>query len=1310
MINRPTLHVYRLMCCIIIWTLNSVAVVAQNLVPNPSFEIFTTCPLTLGIGGPLQATPWVGINTADYHNACGGFNTGVPINAFGYQDARTGVAYAGIFHKINGGMPEQREYLQAPLLEALQPGVCYEVGYWINLADIGCGVNQTGALFTQGPEPNPFEMTPQLDAGGPFYTDKVNWQYISGYVLAVGGEDYITIGNFYNDADTDFDPPCDDFVVSAYYFIEDVLVEISAIQEINVELGSPVTSCDSFVIDPGNPQYSYVWSDGSTGPTLTVSATGTYSVTASYACFTAEDEIEVTILEEVSVDIGPPSIDLCAGDQIDISLDPNEEIYTWQDGTQSPDYTITSGGTYQVTLDNGCYSATDAITINLIDVPDPFSLGEDTFFCPGESILFDLDPSLGNFLWQDGTAGPTYIITDEGNYALTISNACGEESATIDVSLLEPPAVDLGPDTIVLCDGDFVEYNLDPYLTEYQWDDGSSGPDYIISNPGFYGVTATNACGVDTDFVTVMVGTAPVVSLGPDTTFCEGDTLVLSPLAQNGNFIWQDSSTANTLLVITQGLYAVTVTNACGADEDTIAINTFAPLASPDLGPDTSLCSNQTLILQTNTPGATFLWNDLSTADTLVVSTSGQYYVEVSNVCLSLSDTIQVDLFDNGPIVQLPPDFALCAGDTAVLDAGISGVSYLWSDGSALSQLTVSSPGLYSISVSNTCGSGADTILITSGVASPAVQLGMDTSICAGEIFLINPTYANVDSWLWPDGSTGSQYSVTAPGIAYVAVSNSCATAFDTLLVSLSPAVPLLDLGPDTSICPGTSISLSIDVPDVNILWSDGSTASSIILSDSAAIYALITNQCGQSTDTFSVFLLPGIPMIDLGTDQNICPGETFTITPGITDVAYLWNDGSVLPQFEATQDDTISVTISNSCGSSSDTLILTESTEGPLVDLGPDIVACSGETVIIEAGILGVMYSWQDGSTQDQLVTTQSGTYSLMVSNACGSDQDTIQVLFEALPIAQNLGSDTTLCEGEILRLTASGGTGSQFVWQDQSIADTVVVTSPGIYSIISSNRCGELSDSINISYINSPLPFSLGPDTTLCQNESILLSAPSDTFDLVWQDGSTVADLLVDQQGTYILQLSNQCGAVSDSINISINPDSIVPGLLPQLSWCPGDILTLDVTQPFLANYIWNTGSADPLIEISEAGIYSVVITTACSQASAQTLVITPEDCFTSPAFSIPNVFSPDGNGVNDFFTVSTNLPENVIAMEGTMYDRWGNILYTSRAIPFTWDGMADGKPMNPGVHVYLIRVTYLDGGDQKSRTFAGDVTLMR
>ena len=159
--------------------------------------------------------------------------------------------------------------------------------------------------------------------------------------------------------------------------------------------------------------------------------------------------------------------------------------------------------------------------------------------------------------------------------------------------------------------------------------------------------------------------------------------------------------------------------------------------------------------------------------------------------------------------------------------------------------------------------------------------------------------FANVDSWLWQDGSVDSLLTATNPGIIYVAVTNSCATEYDTLNISLLPPIPNLDLGPDTSICPGTSVSLPIGIPNVNILWSDGSSGASIIIADSTEVFATISNQCGQSIDSLSVFLLPETPVINLGPDQNICPGETFILTPDIPAVTYEWQDGSTLPSFE---------------------------------------------------------------------------------------------------------------------------------------------------------------------------------------------------------------------------------------------------------------------------------------------------------------------------------------------------------------------------------------------------------------------------
>ena len=81
-----------------------------------------------------------------------------------------------------------------------------------------------------------------------------------------------------------------------------------------------------------------------------------------------------------------------------------------------------------------------------------------------------------------------------------------------------------------------------------------------------------------------------------------------------------------------------------------------------------------------------------------------------------------------------------------------------------------------------------------------------------------------------------------------------------------------------------------------------------------------------------------------------------------------------------------------------------------------------------------------------------------------------------------------------------------------------------------------------------------------------------------------------------------------------------------------------------------------------------------------------------------------------MNDKFTLFTNLPENILGIYGEIFDRWGNLVFASSVIPFEWEGTFNGEPMNPGVYVYMLRVTYLDNGETQIKNFSGDVTLVR
>ena len=1291
---------------------------AQNLVPNPSFEDYTICPFTYDGICAGYAPPWMcgSLGTVDYYNVCSTGIMGVPFNALGNQYAHTGNAYTGIVMKHSNA--NWREYLMIQLTQPLVANTWYTLTYYVSLAETTCGTEHFGAYFSPTspfvPITSALPLTPQIESDYGFIDDTANWVLITGCYQAQGGEEYLLIGNFRNDANTFLNPICATNLES-YYYIDDVsLIEGLNQEVLDLDLGGPEFACFSYDIVPETNGLYFTWSDGSYAPSLTVTESGTYALTVSDGCNEVIDSIEVTIAGvNPPVEIGPPDLVLCNGDSYDISLDPDLSTYEWNDGTTGPDYSITTEGTYTVTFDDGCSVTTDQIVVSIVNPPSPIDLGDDGPLCDGFVITYNFDPLEGEYLWQDNSTSPTYTITGGGIYSLTVSNMCGEETDEITVMDLEAPEIDLGSPVVQLCAGNAYNIEFDPDLGEFQWQDGSSASDYYITSSGHYALTVTNVCGFGSDFVDVQYIDPPVFDLGPDQLACPGDTIHLNAGGTTGIYTWQDQSTDTVYHVLQSGTYILVVTNPCGTHTDSIDVQYSMPLTPPDFGPDFSLCPGETAVLRATAAGASYLWNDGSTADTLAVNAGGSYYVTVFNNCTSYSDTVSVSINANPPQVDLPAAITLCQGQSVLLDAMITGVSYQWNDQSQNQQLIVNTPGTYSVTVSNSCGSDADSILIADGGPPPHVELGNNLSLCAGDTILLNPTSGNVTSWLWQDGTTGSDFTITMPGTIHVDATNACGTASDTIQVGLLPAIPALNLGPDTSLCTGASITIDVTTPGVNILWQDGSTASSFTASGPALISATISNTCGMVSDTLEIVELPDLPLLNLGPDQTLCPGEVVTITPGISNADYLWQDGSTNSSYSAAQEESIILIISNACSTSTDTMEIIESTDGPMIDLGPDIQVCDGQMVTIPSGISGVNYLWQDGSTGPNYTTNQSEQIILQVSNNCGTDSDTVQVDISGVTPVIDLGPDTTLCEGTSILLMSNVSAGTDILWQDGSTSTTYIVNSPGVYILSASNHCGNDTDSVSVNYSDAPDPFVLGPDTTLCPGQSILLTAPSAAFDIQWQDGSHQSTMVADKAQTYSLQLSNDCGMASDEFLLEYDTRIAHLDLDPSILWCQGDVINLDATQPFAAEYLWSTGSTAPTLQITSPGVYSIDVSTLCNNASQVVEVIPSADCDVITIHTevqIPNVFSPNGDGINDLFGISFGQDIDIVSMQGTVYDRWGNMVFNSESVPFVWDGYFKNEKVMPGVYVYRIECRYIAAGVSREEIFTGDVTVIR
>jgi len=217
---------------------------AQNLVPNPSFETYLSCPSN----NVFTASDWYNPNTAtpDYFHPCGsGWTIPGAGVLFGPQNARTGLAFAGVgWYGLGGGW---YDYIQVQLTTPMTAGESYAISMWVNLAD---GVRKASDDIGIYISTNPFKSTstilpaiptiipttpasfgvfttlvPQIKtANGNFITDVSNWTLVSGTYLATGGEQAITIGCFEPWATTGtltVNPTGND---RCYYYIEDVSV------------------------------------------------------------------------------------------------------------------------------------------------------------------------------------------------------------------------------------------------------------------------------------------------------------------------------------------------------------------------------------------------------------------------------------------------------------------------------------------------------------------------------------------------------------------------------------------------------------------------------------------------------------------------------------------------------------------------------------------------------------------------------------------------------------------------------------------------------------------------------------------------------------------------------------------------------------------------------------------------------------------------------------------------------------------------------------------------------------------------------
>jgi hypothetical protein len=202
--------------------------VSQNLVPNPSFEDTLSCPLWVG---HFTVKDWVSPSwgTPDYFHTCSYGQLGVPQNVFGWQLPKTGNAYVGAHgNDCSGG--NSREYIQCKLISPLLENQFYEVGFWVSRTDSSTtACNNIGAYLSVSPislqSPENIPVLPQVVLTDSIITDNINWIQVIDTVIASGGEEYLTIGVFSNDINTNCISVPGGWNGAFHYYYDDISVK-----------------------------------------------------------------------------------------------------------------------------------------------------------------------------------------------------------------------------------------------------------------------------------------------------------------------------------------------------------------------------------------------------------------------------------------------------------------------------------------------------------------------------------------------------------------------------------------------------------------------------------------------------------------------------------------------------------------------------------------------------------------------------------------------------------------------------------------------------------------------------------------------------------------------------------------------------------------------------------------------------------------------------------------------------------------------------------------------------------------------------